>query len=138
MAGFFDETDMSVDYTTNDSVGVERNFGQLDNAQSETTLNGTQNTPPLVSTTMQTDTPGNSPFTGIQKLLGSIGPIARDFGTAVGTIKRQINGAPIEYQKAENAAATGDKASQWWQYSSTTDKLTVGIGLAGLFLLLRR
>lgn len=84
--------------------------------------------------------PQEAPQSGwdtLQNLMGSIGSIgqtARDLGTAVGTIERDIKGAGTEYQTARNNAKTGNKLGQWWDYAPTTDKVMVGLAAAGLVL----
>lgn len=78
------------------------------------------------------NSPSQGPFTGLSKLLGSIGSTARDLGTAVGTVKRDVKRAGAEYRKAEDAAENGNKLQQWWKYSSDTDKLVVGLAFVGV------
>lgn len=117
--------------------GIDTTYGEI------LTTSGTANSPPLESTPPQSS--GNTSFSGVQNLMGSIGGVLRSFtglvrdaGTAVGTVQRTVNEAPATYERARSNAESGNKLGQWWQYSSTTDKLTVGIGLAGLYFLLRK
>lgn len=84
-------------------------------------------------------TPSEGPFTGVQNWLGSLGTIretARDLGTAVGTIQRDLKGAQGEYTKARTNASTGNAAGQWWAYASPMDKAMLGIAAVGLGLLI--
>jgi len=108
---------------------------------SEIALEGIANSPAVVSTDMQSS--AGSIFNTANGLMGAIGNIAnnvtllaRNVGTAVGTVKRTASQAETEYRVAEANAASGNKLQQWMQYSSTTDKLTVGIGVVGLLWLL--
>jgi len=80
-------------------------------------------------------TPKDGPFTGLSKLLGSIGTTARDVGTAVGTVKREVRGAEGQYRAAENAAENprpAGRAMQWWSYASPTDKMMLMLAAAGV------
>ncbi len=61
-----------------------------------------------------------------------IGQTARDLGTAIGTIKRQIGTADDEFKTARDNAASGNKLGTWWQYASTTDKIMVGLAALGV------
>lgn len=119
------------------SAQYEGAYG-IDTTSSEILQNGTRNSPALVSDRMQSSGAADSPFSGITRLLGSIGTAARDIGTAVGTVQRSVSGAPADYDRARLAAKNDNKLSQWWQYASTTDKITVGIGVLGLFFLLKK
>lgn len=102
-----------------DTIGVPDDFG---------ILQGDGNSPPV-----QTDnTPQRS--SSILDILGSIGSTARDLGTAVGKIEHDVKAAGPAYQEARNNAKTGNSLGTWWQYASTTDKMMVGIGIAGLLL----
>jgi hypothetical protein len=93
-------------------------------------LQGDGNSPPLVSdTTMQRDS-------SLLQILGSIGSTARDLGTAVGTVKRDFEGAKDAYGQAYRNASTGNSLGTWWQYASTTDKLMVGLAVAGILVVL--
>lgn len=93
--------------------------------------------PPLVS--MPTQNAQDGPFTGVKNLLGSFGSVAqtaRDLGTAVGTVERDLKGARGEFSTARENARTGNKLAQWWDYAPMTDKVMVGIGVAGLALVI--
>ena len=86
-------------------------------------------------------TPGQSGNPSLMQILGSLGTYARDIGTAVGSVKRDINGVGRAYNTAYNQAANPtpqNKLSQWWAYSSMTDKLTVGIGIAGRYYIAKK
>ena len=71
------------------------------------------------------------------QLLGSIGTTARDLGTAVGKIQRDMRTASENYRQARDAAASGNSLSLWWQYASTTDKLMVGLAVVGIIVALK-
>lgn len=73
-------------------------------------------------------------FTGLANLLGSIGTTARNVGTAVGSVQRDVRLAPQQYEAARQQAASGNRVGQWWNYSTGADKMTILIGLAGLGL----
>lgn len=93
-------------------------------------LEGDGNSPPVVSdVTPQRDS-------SILQLLGSIGQQARDLGTALGTAKHDISNAKANYNAAYNNAAAGNSLGTWWMYASTTDKLMVGLGVAGILVVL--
>ena len=86
-------------------------------------------------------TPGQSGSPSLMQILGSLGTYARDVGTAVGSVRRDITGAGRAYNTAYNQAANPtpqNKLAQWWAYSSMTDKLTVGIGIAGLYYIAKK
>jgi len=88
------------------------------------------NAVPVVSSSPQTSQ--GSPFDSIVSILGSVGRTARDIGTAVGTARRDIATARKEYSVAEANARQGNALGQWWQYSTTQDKLVIGLALAGV------
>jgi Sec-independent protein translocase protein TatA len=109
--------------------------------ESEIALEGIANSPAVISDNRQTT--NGSAFNTANSLMGAVvgfannvTMLARNAGTAVGTVKRTITTAEQEYKTAERNAETGNKLQQWVQYSSTQDKLTVVIGLAGLAFLL--
>ena len=110
---------------------LDPNDSQFD---SETLVTGSDNTAPVIS-----DTPQSGGFTwgGLHNILGAIGQTARDVGTTVGSIKRAGRDIEGNYKTAEANAASGNKLGQWWQYSSTTDKVMIGIGIAGLYLVIK-
>ncbi len=92
-------------------------------------LGGDGNSPPIQTDTTYQTSPS------VLQLLGSIGTTARDVGTAAGTIKRDFEQAGTNYKTAYNAAAQGNSLQQWWLYASTTDKIMVGLGIAGIVAL---
>ena len=96
---------------------------------------GDSNTPPVYSDTPQTSI--GSVFGGLHNILGAIGTTARDVGSAVGSVRRSVREAKGQYSTAEKNAESSNKVGQWWQYSSTTDKLMIGIGVLGLVLVLK-
>ena len=102
--------------------------------QADQSVTGDSQTMPTQSDSPQVAGPS---WSGIHNLLGAIGTTARDLGTAVGSVKNAANTAKGQYNTAQQNAASGNKLGQWWQYSSTTDKIMVGIGVAGLVLVLR-
>lgn len=82
--------------------------------------------------------PADGPFTGLQNWLGSVGSVreaARDLGTAVGTVQRDLKAAQGEYTTARTNAKAGDGLAQWWQFASPMDKAMLGIAAAGLALM---
>ena len=92
------------------------------------TLQGDGNSFPVQSDT--TPQSNNS----VLQILGSIGTTAKSLGTAVGKAQHDIASARTDFQTARVAQVNGNSLSTWWQMASTTDKLTVGIGAAGLML----
>ena len=108
----------------------------------EANINGTQNSLPVISDSRQSSL--DTPFSGLKNLMGSVGSVvkditgtARNLGTAVGSIQRDLTGAPNEFERSRKAAESG-KLGTWLNRASTTDKLTVGIGIVGIILLLRK
>lgn len=90
---------------------------------------------PILS--MEPQTASQTGWDSIRNIMGAVGSVgqtARDIGTAVGTIERDIKGASQEYQTARNNAKSGNKLGQWWDYAPTTDKVMVGLAAAGLVL----
>jgi hypothetical protein len=127
--------------TITDEMWQRGVFEGTNYTESEIALEGIANSPALVSDNMQSS--AGSPFATANSLMGAIGSfannvtlLARNVGTAVGTVKRTVATAETEYKIAERNAESGNKLQQWMQYSSTQDKLTVGIGIAGLLFLL--
>jgi hypothetical protein len=129
----FDTPVYVVDETTNS--GESANSSAVPYA-SDVLVSGSVNQPPVISDQPESST--NSPFGGITQLLGSIGTTARDLGTAVGTAKASIKGAGAAYRTAEHNAATGNSVGQWWQYSTTMDKVMVGLAVAVVAVILLR
>lgn len=92
--------------------------------------------------------PGQTSTYGIGDVLGSIGTlvqnaatIGRDIGTMVGTAQKNVNTGVANYQTAKNAASTTSPTGglqQWWLYSSTTDKLAIGLAAIGVLLILKK
>lgn len=83
-------------------------------------------------------------YTGFAKLMGSIGTVlttagktARDAGTVVGTVKRDLKSAPGQYvaaqQAAENPSVRG-RAVQFWTYATPTDKAMLILAAVGVAL----
>lgn len=112
---------------------------------SEVIVQGGENTAPVVSDVPQSANQ-NPQFSwaGLHNILGSIGSAARDvgktardLGTSVGSVKKAVKDAEGQYSTAEHNAESGNKLGQWWQYSSTTDKIMIGIGIAGLYLVVK-
>jgi hypothetical protein len=103
---------------------------------SDVLVSGSANQPPVISDQPESST--SSPFGGITQLLGSIGTTARDLGTAVGTAKASVKNAGAAYRTAEHNAATGNSVGQWWQYSTTMDKVMVGLAVAVVAVILLR
>lgn len=62
--------------------------------------------------------------------------LARNLGSAVGSIEKQIQGFSGQFNAAKNATATGNSLSTWWMYASTTDKLMVGLAVLGIVVVL--
>lgn len=118
----FDTYDFSYD------EGADEAVGESDAA----TLLGDGNDLPV-----QTDVqPPVSDSWNLKDLLGSIGTTAKNLGTAVGTIRKDVKDAKGNYTKAQAAAYSGNSLGTWWQYASTTDKLMVGLGVAGILVVL--
>lgn len=107
-------------------------YGDEDVVYSEDlpTLQGDGNSPPVQADTM----PQRS--NSLVDLLGSIGSTARDLGTAVGMTKRELSTVDDKFKKARDAQESGNSLSTWWQYTSTTDKVMIGLAAAGLVLVL--
>ena len=96
-------------------------------------LTGAPNDLPVISSNQQTSV--DSPFTTFRQLLGSIGSVAqsaRDVGTAVGTVQRDIDNAGKTYNNARVNARTGNSAAQWWNYSNPTDKMMIVLAALGV------
>ena len=94
---------------------------------------------PVGAEVLTSDSPTSASDQGlnsITKLLGSIGTTARNLGTAVGTAKRDIKGAGAQYRAGEKAAERQSKVQQWWMYSTTNDKLVIGLAIAGIAIAL--
>lgn len=130
------------DYVFSDFGGDDYYSADADayGVSSDAVLTGDANTPPVISTAPATASAGV--FNTVQSLLGAIGTVgqtAQNLGTAVGTAQKQIStagkqlsGATTQYTQARTAAATGNKFEQWWLYSSTSDKLMVGLAAVGV------
>ena len=98
---------------------------------------GDQNTIPTVG-----ETPTENKSFSLKDFLGSIGSAAkqvsqasRDIGTAVGTVQGAAKQSQMDYQNARISAATPTLSSrimQWWNYSSTNDKIIAGLGAAAV------
>lgn len=130
--GYFDEFD---GYEVDSSGNIGADISGISAPENVTDINAVGGVVPTMSTTGQSGSPS------LQQILGSLGGMARDLGTAVGTVGRDIRGIGPAYRGAYNNATNPspqNRLSQWWTYSSTTDKLTVGIGLAGLYFLVKK
>lgn len=108
-----------------DETVIEESISDL------TALQGDGNSPGVVS-----DTSGQTSSSPLQ-LLGSVGSTARDLGTAVGTLQRDLKNAGKNFSNARNAAANGNSLSTWWQYASTTDKMMVGLAALAILVALK-
>lgn len=93
-------------------------------------LSGDNNSPPL-----QSD-PGKAQTATILQLLGSAPQLARDVGTAVGTVRRQVEAVGPAYNNAQIAAYHGGSLATWWQYETTANKAMILIGIAGIVVVL--
>lgn len=118
---FGDSSDPVPDYTSVADYASQA-------ASANNALFGDGNSPPVVSDNTNQAAPS------ILQLLGGAANTARDVGTAVGTIQRQIQGVGPAYQAGYNASSTGNSLSTWWQYASTTDKLMVGLAVVGIIV----
>lgn len=92
---------------------------------SDVLVEGSPNTLPSVSD--RPETSQGSVWSTIQNVLGSIGSTARDVGSAVGTIRRDVRNAGTEYRRAQQNAYQGNSLGQWWQYSTQSEKLLIGL-----------
>lgn len=113
---------MNYDFDLNQNGTLEAASDQL--------LYGSANDAPIVSTPMQSSE--SSPFSKLIDLLGSVGTVARDLGTAVGKTEADLKAASGEYKTARANALSGNTLGTWWQYASMTDKLVVGLAAAGV------
>ena len=95
-----------------------------------TTLQGDGNSLPVQ---IDTDVPRQ---TSVTQLLGSSGTLARDVGTAFGTLRRQVSTAGSDFRSASGNASRGNSLGTWWQYASTTDKLVVGLAAVTVVLMM--
>lgn len=148
MAGFFDEID-SGDFDNysdlNNSVFANPDSNaSLDPSNGDSLImgDGTVNYVPLTSDKPQSS--AGSPYSGIGNFLGSIGTtvqnlpaIAQSAGTLVGTAQHNIAQAGTNYTNAQQAAASGNQLSTWWQYASTTDKLMIGLAVVGILIAMK-
>ena len=106
----------------------DANYQEIQNSDLPV-LQGDGNSPGV-----QTDT-DPIPQRSVVQLLGSVGSIARDAGTAAGQIRRDLSGARGNFNRAYNATASGNPLATWWQYASTTDKLVVGLAAVTLVIM---
>lgn len=117
------------------SIGSED--GTVDN--SSVLLSGGNGAPPAIG-----ETPQENQSFGLKDFLGSIGSSvkmittsARDIGTAVGTVQGAANQAKIDFNNAKAQAASptvSSKIKQWWNFSTTNDKIIAGLGAACLIV----
>lgn len=106
---------------------------------SDDLLTGGNGGPPAIGETPQQ----NTQFS-MKDFLGSLGSAAksvstaaRDIGTAVGTVQGTAKQAEIDYKNAKVEAASptiSSKLRQWWNFSSTNDKIIAGLGVAGVIV----
>lgn len=102
--------------------------------QSDVMITGSPATYNVVSDTPESSI--GSVFSSALSILGSIGKTARDVGTAVGTVRRDLKAAEGEYRVAQTNAYQGNALGQWWQYSTTQDKMMIGLAVAGIAVVL--
>lgn len=107
-------------------------------ADSDILVDGDRYSPPTVS---YQPASGEGLWDRAQDLLGSVGDIARtvtttarDIGTAVGTVQRIGDEAPVVYREARTNARSGNTIGQWWQYASVGEKVMVGLAAAGVLI----
>lgn len=91
---------------------------------------GNANNLPMISTPPQTAI--NSPYNAITDALGAIRGIARDAGTVVGDIRRTIDQAPKDYNRAAANAQSGNKMGQIFQYMTPAEKIMLAVAVIGL------
>lgn len=99
---------------------------------SDVLIVGEPNSLPTVSDTPEAAS--SSGWDDLKNILGSIGTTARDVGTAVGTAQANLKNAGAQYKAGQQAASNPNtgKLQTWWLYSSSTDKLMVGLAVAAL------
>jgi len=97
-------------------------------------LQGDGNSPPVQSDTMPQG--GRSILDTLGGMVGNISQYARDLGTAVGQVQRDVKGADDAFKGARDAQLHGSNLSTWWQYTSTTDKVMIGLAALGVGLVL--
>lgn len=97
-------------------------------------LQGDGNSPPVQSDTMPQAS--RSVLETLGGMVGNISQYARDLGTAVGQVQRDIKGADDAFKGARDAQLSGNNLSTWWQYTSTTDKVMIGLAALGVGLVL--
>lgn len=88
---------------------------------------------------VQSDTaqyPNSGSYTGLGNLLGSIGTTAKNAGTLVGTVQKDIKDAGTNFNSAKTAAASGNSISTFWLYATPTEKMMIVLAAAGLVLVL--
>ena len=86
---------------------------------------------PTLSTPMQSSAITDY-GSSIVQLHGSASQTARDVGTAVGTIRRELKGIPQSYERAASNAYTGNKVGTFWQYASPTDKAMIILAIVAI------
>lgn len=108
-------------------------------SQSESAMYGTGNTLPTVST--QEQVAGQSgdvldDVTGFIKKFGQIGTAvtqtARELGKAVGAIEQGAGNAQGAFEAGRADARRYVGVQSWWDSTPTTDKLLIGLAVAGL------
>src|SRR5262245_54619052 len=125
MSGLFEEFDYSGDP-----------YNEFPVYDSDVLITGSPNQPPVISDTPETSV--SSVLSSVKGILGSIGTTARDIGTAVGTARRDISLAGQQYRTAQQQAYSGNSLGQWWNYSTTQDKLVIGLAVVGILVVLLR
>lgn len=125
MQEFFDDTTAD---TVDGGVYIASNSGNDD----VTGIVGV----PTQSTDMQNS--NDSAYGGFLNKLGSIGTIATQAGTAIGTAQRQISQAQGNYNAAKANASSGNSIGTFWLYASSTDKIMIVLAAAAILITLRK
>lgn len=107
--------------------------------EAESTIYGSSNTPPLVSDAPQVAGQSGDVLddvTGMIKKLGQVGTqvigMAREFGQAVGAIERGAESAQGAFEAGRADGRRVTAARTWWDTTPTTDKVMIGLAVAGL------
>lgn len=123
MQEFFDDTTAD---TVDGGVYIASNSGNDD----VTGIVGV----PTQSTDMQNS--NDSAYGGFLNKLGSIGTIATQAGTAIGTAQRQISQAQGNYNAAKANASSGNSIGTFWLYASSTDKIMIVLAATAILITL--
>ena len=89
---------------------------------------------PTQSTDMQNS--NDSAYGGFLNKLGSIGTIATQAGTVIGTAQRQISQAQGNYNAAKANASSGNSIGTFWLYASSTDKIMIVLAATAILITL--